>query len=199
MCVVGDDDQCIYSWRGAEVRNILDFERYFPGGKEVRLEQNYRSTQLILDAANAVIGKNPERRAKRMWSDNVGGAKIRVVTAPTEEEEARFVAAEIKRAIDDGISPDEIAVLYRTNGQSRPVEEFLREKGVRYEVIGGSVVLRPSRDQRRHRLLPRHREPERRDLAPAHRERARARHRRRHDGAHDCVVARQRGALCGTR
>ncbi len=138
VCVVGDDDQCIYSWRGAEVRNILDFERHFPGGKEIRLEQNYRSTPVILDAANAVIEKNPERRAKRMWTDTLGGARIRSVCAPSEEEEARFVAQEIKKAIAEGFPPDEIAVLYRVNGLSRAVEENLRELGVYYEVIGGS-------------------------------------------------------------
>jgi DNA helicase-2/ATP-dependent DNA helicase PcrA len=138
VCVVGDDDQCIYSWRGAEVRNILDFERFFPGAKEVRLEQNYRSTQIILDAANAVIEKNPERRAKRMWTDVRGGPKIQLVTAPTEEDEARYVAAEIQRAVAEGVRPDDIAVLYRVNGQARPIEEFLREKGVHYEVVGGS-------------------------------------------------------------
>lgn len=138
VCVVGDDDQCIYSWRGAEVRNILDFERLFPGGKAVRLEQNYRSTQLILDAANAVIEKNPDRRPKRMWSEVKAGPKITVVAAPSEEEEARWVAGEVKRAIAEGVSPDEIAILYRVNGQSRFLEEYLRERQVRYEVIGGS-------------------------------------------------------------
>lgn len=138
VCVVGDDDQCIYSWRGAEVRNILDFERLFPGGKEVRLEQNYRSTQVILDAANSVIEKNPARRPKRMWSDTKGGPKIVVCTAPSEEDEARWVASEVKRAVTEGIRPDEMAILYRVNGQSRFLEEFLREREVRYEVAGGS-------------------------------------------------------------
>ncbi|MFO0597432.1 MAG: UvrD-helicase domain-containing protein, partial [Myxococcaceae bacterium] len=138
VCVVGDDDQCIYSWRGAEVRNILDFERLFPGGKEVRLEQNYRSNQVILDAANSVIEKNPARRPKRMWSEVKGGPKIRLCCAPTEEDEARWVAAEVKRAIMEGMRADEIAILYRVNGQSRFLEEFLREKEVRYEVAGGS-------------------------------------------------------------
>ena len=138
VCVVGDDDQCIYSWRGAEVRNILDFERLFPGGKEVRLEQNYRSNQVILDAANAVIEKNPDRRAKRMWSEVKGGPRITLCTAPSEEDEARWVASEVKRAILEGISADEVAILYRVNGQSRFLEEFLREREVRYEVIGGS-------------------------------------------------------------
>ena len=138
VCVVGDDDQCIYGWRGAEVKNILEFEKHFPGGKEVRLEQNYRSSSVILDSANAVIAKNPERRPKKMWTDQLGGLKIWAVTAPTEEEEARFVGHEIKKAIVSGVRPDEIAVLYRTNGQSRPIEEALREKQVFYDVVGGS-------------------------------------------------------------
>ncbi len=137
VCVVGDDDQCIYSWRGAEVKNILEFETYFPGAKTVRLEQNYRSTPIILDAANAVIEKNPERRAKRMWTDEKGGALVQVVVAPSEEEEARYVAHEVKKAMVEGLPPDEIAILYRTNGQSRPLEESLREKQVYYEVVGG--------------------------------------------------------------
>jgi DNA helicase-2/ATP-dependent DNA helicase PcrA len=138
VCAVGDDDQCIYSWRGAEVRNILEFERFFPGGKAVRLEQNYRSTACILDAANAVIEKNPLRRPKRMWTDVRGGAKVKLVAAPSEEEEARYVAREVKQALALGMPADEIAVLYRTNGQARPVEEALREKDVRYELIGGA-------------------------------------------------------------
>ncbi|NOK06233.1 MULTISPECIES: ATP-dependent helicase [Myxococcus] len=138
VCAVGDDDQCIYSWRGAEVRNILDFDRLFPGGKEVRLEQNYRSVQTVLDAANAVIAKNPERKAKQMWTDRTGGTKVKVVTCPNDEEEARFVAHEIQKHMALGISADDIAVLYRTNGQSRPIEETLREKNIGYEVVGGS-------------------------------------------------------------
>jgi DNA helicase II / ATP-dependent DNA helicase PcrA len=137
VCVVGDDDQCIYSWRGAEVRNILDFEKSFVGGKTVKLEQNYRSTQVILDGANAVIAKNPERRGKRMFTDAYGGKPIAVVTAPDENEEARYVAREIHKAMGQGLPASDIAVLYRTNGQSRPVEEALREKQVSYEVIGG--------------------------------------------------------------
>lgn len=138
VCVVGDDDQCIYSWRGAEVRNILDFEKLFPGGKEVRLEQNYRSNQVILDAANSVIEKNPARRAKRMWSEVKGGPKITLCAAPSEEDEARWVASEVKRSLVEGVRSDEIAILYRVNGQSRFLEEFLREREVRYDVAGGS-------------------------------------------------------------
>jgi DNA helicase-2/ATP-dependent DNA helicase PcrA len=138
VCAVGDDDQCIYSWRGAEVRNILDFDRFFPGGTEVRLEQNYRSVQTVLDAANAVIAKNPERKAKQMWTERKGGPKVKVVGCPNDEEEARFVAHEIQKHLSLGIPADEIAVLYRTNGQSHPVEEALREKNIPYEVVGGS-------------------------------------------------------------
>ncbi|MDQ3265204.1 MAG: UvrD-helicase domain-containing protein [Myxococcota bacterium] len=138
VCAVGDDDQCIYSWRGAEVRNILDFDRIFPGGHEVRLEQNYRSVGNVLAGANAVIAKNPDRKAKRMWTDQQQGPKLRVVVTPGEEDEARFVAHEITKHLSAGLSPDEVAVLYRTNGQSRPVEEALREKNIGYEVVGGS-------------------------------------------------------------
>jgi len=104
----------------------------------VRLEQNYRSTGVILDGANAVIEQNPLRRAKRMWTDVKSGPKLKLVSAPSEEEEARYVAREVKDAILNGFPADEIAVLYRTNGQARPVEEALREKDVRYEVIGGT-------------------------------------------------------------
>ncbi|MCY0997255.1 UvrD-helicase domain-containing protein [Myxococcus sp. MISCRS1] len=138
VCAVGDDDQCIYSWRGAEVRNILHFDHFFPGGKEVRLEQNYRSVQMVLDAANAVIAKNPERKAKQMWTDRKGGPKVKVVACPNDEEEARFVAHEIQKHISLGVPADDIAVLYRTNGQSHPIEEMLREKNIAYEVVGGS-------------------------------------------------------------
>ena len=139
VCAVGDDDQCIYGWRGAEVQNILQYDRFFPGAAEVRLEQNYRSTRTILEAANAVIEKNPERKAKRMWTDGVQGERISVVVLPSEEEEARWVAREIHRQVEiEGVPADEIAVLYRTNGQAHPVEEALREKSLYYEVVGGS-------------------------------------------------------------
>ena len=138
VCAVGDDDQCIYSWRGAEVKNILQYDRFFPGGTEVRLEQNYRSSSVVLDAANAVIALNPERKAKKMWTERAGGPLIKVVTCPNEDEEARFVAREIEKHVGLGIPMDDIAVLYRTNGQARPIEEALREKQLFYEVIGGS-------------------------------------------------------------
>ncbi len=139
VCAVGDDDQCIYGWRGAEVRNILRYDTFFPGAQEVRLEQNYRSTKTILEAANAVIEKNPERKAKRMWTDGLNGEKVTLVVLPSEEEEARWVVREIARQIEvEGVPADEIAVLYRTNGQAHPIEEALREKTIYYELIGGS-------------------------------------------------------------
>ncbi|HLT28491.1 MAG TPA: UvrD-helicase domain-containing protein [Myxococcaceae bacterium] len=138
VCAVGDDDQAIYSWRGAEVQNILGFDRHFPGAKEIRLEQNYRSTAVILEAANAVISKNEERKPKRMWCDTPGGRKVRVVTAPGEEDEGAFVARDIQRMLAEGVHADEIAVLYRTNGQSRPLEEALRERNIPYAMVGGS-------------------------------------------------------------
>src|SRR5206468_2534442 len=97
LCVVGDDDQSIYAWRGAQLRHILEFDKAFPGCLEVFLEQNYRSTSAVLDAANAVIGKNPGRKAKRLWTDRGRGANLRVVTAASEEAEAKFVADEIVR------------------------------------------------------------------------------------------------------
>ncbi len=137
VCAVGDDDQSIYSWRGAEVENILRFDRHFPGAKEVRLEQNYRSTGAILDAANAVIAKNEARKKKRLWTASGEGDKIQVVVCPDEEEEGRYIAREIARLIAGGKRPKDLAVLYRTNLQSRAVEEALREGNINYEVVGG--------------------------------------------------------------
>jgi DNA helicase-2/ATP-dependent DNA helicase PcrA len=137
VCAVGDDDQAIYGWRGAEVKNILRFDRHFPGAKEVRLEQNYRSTGNVLACANGVIGKNPERKAKRLWTSAGKGAPVRVAALENEEEEARFVAGEISRLRGEGRAASELAVLYRLNAQSRPIEEALREAGIAYRVHGG--------------------------------------------------------------
>jgi DNA helicase-2/ATP-dependent DNA helicase PcrA len=138
VCAVGDDDQCIYSWRGAEVDNILRFDRAFRSPVEVRLEQNYRSTQPILEVANAVISKNPHRKAKRLWTQTPSEQQVRMVVAPTEDDEARYVAHEVGKLLGLGVPPDEVAILYRTNGQSAPFEEALRAKGVPLEVVGGS-------------------------------------------------------------
>ena len=142
LCVVGDDDQSIYAWRGAQVRHILEFDRKFPGCAEIHLTQNYRSTGNILDAANAVIGGNSGRRPKKLWTDRGGGANLTLIAAPTEEAEARAVADEIVRlSYEQKIPPREIAVLYRTNAQARPLEEALRLLGVRYRVVGGTSLF----------------------------------------------------------
>jgi DNA helicase-2/ATP-dependent DNA helicase PcrA len=137
LCVVGDDDQSVYSWRGADIRNILDFERDYPEAKVVKLEQNYRSTQTILDAANAVVANNASRKAKALWTAGDEGDRIRVFTASDEYAEARFVVSEIERLIDEGISPRDISVFYRTNAQSRALEDVLVREGIPYQVIGG--------------------------------------------------------------
>jgi DNA helicase-2/ATP-dependent DNA helicase PcrA len=141
ICAVGDDDQAIYGWRGAEVRNILRFERHFPGAREVRLEQNYRSTGHILACANAVIARNAERKAKRLWTSAGPGEPVRVLKLDDEEDEARFVAAEIARGRAQGRPPSDFAVLYRLNAQSRPIEEALREQGIPYLVRGGPAFF----------------------------------------------------------
>ena len=135
--VVGDVDQAIYTWRGADIRNILDFERDFPDARVVRLEQNYRSSQRILDAANAVIENNAGRIEKRLWSDLGNGEPIRVIEADDEHDEARIVAARIGSLLEAGARASDIAVFYRTNAQSRVLEDLLVRHGVPYQVIGG--------------------------------------------------------------
>jgi DNA helicase II / ATP-dependent DNA helicase PcrA len=137
LCVVGDDDQSVYSWRGADIRNILDFERDYPEAKVVKLEQNYRSTQTILDAANAVVANNASRKAKALWTAGGEGERIRVFAASDEYAEARFVVSEVERLIEGGASPREISVFYRTNAQSRALEDVLVREGVPYQVVGG--------------------------------------------------------------
>jgi DNA helicase-2/ATP-dependent DNA helicase PcrA len=141
VCAVGDDDQAIYGWRGAEVKNILRFERHFPAAKEVRLEQNYRSTGRILACANGVIGKNPHRKPKRLWTAAGEGEPVKVAALTGEEEEARFVADAIARGRARGRGWAEFAVLYRLNAQSRPLEEALREASVPYHVRGGTAFF----------------------------------------------------------
>ena len=142
LCVVGDDDQSIYAWRGAQVRHILEFERKFPGAKEIFLEQNYRSSGNILGAANAVIAKNPVRKPKKLWTDRGRGPNLRLVCAPDDAAEARHVADEIVRlSYEEKLAPREMAILYRTNAQARPFEEALRLAGVRYRVVGGTSLF----------------------------------------------------------
>ncbi len=134
---VGDPDQSIYAFRGADIRNILDFERDFGGAGVVALEQNYRSTNAILEAANAVIDNNRDRKPKRLWSELGQGDPVEAVEVEDEHSEARFVAAEIARQVEAGNSAAEIAVFYRTNAQSRVLEDVLVRQGVPYQVIGG--------------------------------------------------------------
>ena len=163
VCVVGDDDQSIYGWRGAEVSNILDFERYFPNPHIVKLEQNYRSTNAILRTANSLIKNNPRRRPKSLWSDNGDGEKVRIVQMPDDRVEASFVTEEIQRMQMENLAPwEEFAVLYRMNAQSRLLENNLRRLKIPYRLVGGksfydrrevkdvlaylSVILNPTDD-----------------------------------------------------
>jgi len=155
LCVVGDDDQSIYGWRGANVQNILDFEQDYPDATVVKLEQNYRSTQLILDAAHAVVSRNERRTDKKLWTENQGGVPIQRFEAFNEEEEAEWIARQIeglvgstgksgwltRRADDDEGSrfrPKDVAVMYRMNSQSRAIEEAFLRYGIRYQLVGGT-------------------------------------------------------------
>src|SRR5215470_15715466 len=137
VCAVGDPDQSIYAFRGADINNILDFERDFPGRRTIALEQNYRSTNSILEAANGVIANNRERKPKELWSELGQGEPVRVVEVEDEHAEARFVAAGIAALVEEGFSGDEVAVFYRTNAQSRVLEDVFVRQGVSYQVIGG--------------------------------------------------------------
>jgi DNA helicase-2/ATP-dependent DNA helicase PcrA len=134
---VGDPDQSVYGFRGADIRNVLEFEQDFPGARTIALEQNYRSTNAILEAANGVIRHNRERKEKNLWSDLGDGEPVRVVEVEDEHSEARYVAAEIALLVEQGFSGREIAVFYRTNAQSRVLEDVLVRQGVAYQVIGG--------------------------------------------------------------
>ncbi len=143
LAVVGDDDQSIYSWRGADIRNILEFERDYPEAEVIRLEQNYRSTQCILNVANAVVTHNRRRKGKNLWTPRGTGALVQVVEVNDERAEAQFVASEVQKLLegeagaDRVFRPDEIAVLYRTNAQSRVLEEQFGRYAIAYQVIGG--------------------------------------------------------------
>jgi DNA helicase-2/ATP-dependent DNA helicase PcrA len=138
LCVVGDADQSIYAFRGATIRNILEFERDYPDATTILLEQNYRSTQTILSAANAVIERNADRKPKKLWSDQGDGEKITGYVADNEHDEAAFVAQEVDRLTDEReITPGDVAVFYRTNAQSRVFEEVFIRVGLPYKVVGG--------------------------------------------------------------
>ena len=146
VCAVGDEDQSIYSWRGADIRNILEFEKDFPNARIVRLEQNYRSTQIILEAAGAVVANNIRRKGKKLWTERQGGSLIGYYEAPDGENEALFIADKIQAFLrqpenssetQDGRAAQHCAVLYRTNSQSRLVEEALRRYNISYTMVGG--------------------------------------------------------------
>jgi DNA helicase-2/ATP-dependent DNA helicase PcrA len=140
VCAVGDEDQSIYSWRGADIRNILEFEKDFPNAHIIRLEQNYRSTQVILEAAGAVVANNLRRKGKKLWTDRQGGSQIGYYEAPDGENEALFVADRIQKFLRETNEAGEgghCAVLYRTNSQSRLVEEALRRYNIAYTMVGG--------------------------------------------------------------
>lgn len=139
LCVVGDADQSIYGWRGADIRNILDFEKDYPEAKLVKLEQNYRSTQVILDAANAVIENNTGRKPKNLWTNNGMGTEITYYQAVDERDEARFVIERMQELqLKEGAKLGDMAVLYRTNTQSRVFEEMLIKSGIAYTMVGGT-------------------------------------------------------------
>jgi DNA helicase II / ATP-dependent DNA helicase PcrA len=138
VCVVGDDDQSIYGWRGAEISNILEFEQHFPAPKIIKLEQNYRSTNAILGTANSVILNNPRRRPKMLWSENGDGQPVRIVAIPDDREEANYVVGEIqKQKLTEECRWSEFAVIFRMNAQSRLIEEYLRRLQIPYRLVGG--------------------------------------------------------------
>jgi DNA helicase-2/ATP-dependent DNA helicase PcrA len=140
VCVVGDEDQSIYSWRGADIKNILEFEKDFPGTRTIRLEQNYRSTQMILEGASAVVAQNTQRKGKNLWTAREGGSLIGYYEAPDGENEALFVADRVQKYLREAGGQEDLprcAVLYRTNSQSRLVEEALRRYQIQYHMVGG--------------------------------------------------------------
>ena len=139
ICVVGDDDQCIYEWRGADIRNILSFEKDFPGAKIIKLEQNYRSTSNIIEAAHSVIRNNKGRKDKKLWADSAAGDKIEYYRADSDTEESRYVAAKINRLKkeDSSLRYSDFAILYRANVQSRKFEDMFGAMGIPYQVLSG--------------------------------------------------------------
>lgn len=139
ICVVGDSDQSIYRWRGADIGNILSFEKDYPNARTILLEQNYRSTKMILEAANYVIQKNTNRKPKKLWTDNETGKKLHYFQGETEQDEARFVTRHIQKFLDNKTyQPEDIAILYRTNAQSRVIEDTLMKANIDYQVVGGT-------------------------------------------------------------
>ncbi|MFT3744684.1 MAG: UvrD-helicase domain-containing protein [Pyrinomonadaceae bacterium] len=166
ICVVGDDAQSIYGFRQADIRNILGFENHFPNARVILLEQNYRSTQTILDVAHAIIENNQNQKKKKLWTSNPGGERIFYYQAYDADGEARFVAAKIEEHQRRSLS-DRIAILYRTNSQSRLFEEALRRMRIEYNIVGGFSFYERRRSQGRYRLSKTRDEPLRRHRADA--------------------------------
>lgn len=139
LCVVGDSDQSIYRWRGADIKNIMSFEKDYPDAKVIMLEQNYRSSKRILDAANKVISHNPGRKDKNLWTENTSGEKLTLYAARNEHDEAAYIVGEIQQKLQDGkFTPSDIAILYRTNAQSRVLEELFVKSNMAYTIVGGT-------------------------------------------------------------
>ena len=147
LCVVGDDDQSIYKFRGANIRNILNFEQEFQNARVIKLEQNYRSTQNILNAANAVIQNNRGRKDKTLWTDNGDGEKVHLRQFDTAYDEAEFVADDIRKNIENGGTYQDYAILYRTNAQSRMFEEKFVACNIPYKIVGASTSMQGGRSK----------------------------------------------------
>ena len=194
ICVVGDDDQSIYRFRGATIENILSFEQQYKGARVIRLEQNYRSTKNILDAANAVIQNNKGRKGKELWTEKGAGDKIRLYVAMNESDEAQYVAAQVIAGIQQGRQWKDNAVLYRMNAQSNAVEYAFKRNGIPYRIIGGTALLRPGGGQGYAGLPVRGQQPCRRPAPAAHHQQARPWHRRPHH-RHRRHHRRQRGVF----
>ena len=183
LCVVGDPDQSIYKWRGADLRNILDFEHDFPEATVVKLERNYRSTQVILDAASAVIAQNRNRKDKRLYTEAAGAPKIQNYRAADDLDEAEFIARTCRQALRED-AENLAAVLYRTNAQSRTMEDGLRRAEIAYRIIGG-VRFYERKEIKDTLCLPAPvAQPARRRQPAARDQRTGARHRQGRDGRH---------------
>ena len=181
LCVVGDPDQSIYKWRGADLRNILDFEADFGDATIVKLERNYRSTQIILDAASAVIRQNRNRKDKHLWTDRKGGDRIVYFRGGDELEEADFITRTARGALADDVEAT-VAVLYRTNAQSRTIEDALMREGIAYKVVGGVRFYERKEVKDALAYMRLDHQPARRREPAAGDQRAGARHRQRRDG-----------------
>ena len=196
--VVGDEDQSIYGWRGANIRNILDFERDFPGAVIIRLEQNYRSTKNILEAASAVVANNTERIGKWLWTESGAGEKITLYEAPDSENEALWIADKMEDSLAHN-PKDRVAILYRTNSQSRQIEEALRRYGRKYIVVGGFSFYQRAEVKDILAYLKVLVSSAGFDQPAAHRQYSGARDRAHDDGADRAIRAARTASLCGRR